>query len=187
MYLLMLDGLGFSFLIAWSTFLALEPFMCILIVSDLLLFAPDRYQPFLPAGFDKASAPEDVAKFCSALSELYSYTFKPVLDVVLFTQSLAKTIGYKGQFVLYGYFLLSSTFLRAISPPLALLTAQEAALSGNFRNAHQRYIDFWMVILTLQTGYIIIDLNWSLLLFYYYINLALSAPIIAKVMNLWIV
>ncbi|GLJ12604.1 hypothetical protein SUGI_0194450 [Cryptomeria japonica] len=83
---------------------------------------------------------EDVAKFCSSISELYSYTFKPVLDVILFSRSLAKTIGYKGQFVLYGYFLLSSSILRAISPPLALLTAQEAALSGNFRNAHQRIV-----------------------------------------------
>ncbi|KAH9320600.1 hypothetical protein KI387_015239 [Taxus chinensis] len=83
---------------------------------------------------------EDVAKFCSSISELYSYTFKPVLDVILFSRSLAKTIGYKGQCVLYGYFLLSSIFLRAISPPLALLTAEEAALSGNFRNAHQRIV-----------------------------------------------
>lgn len=83
---------------------------------------------------------EDVAKFCSSISELYSYTFKPVLDVILFSRSLAKTIGYKGQFVLYGYFLLSSSILRAISPPLALLTAQEVALSGNFRNAHQRIV-----------------------------------------------
>lgn len=45
---------------------------------------------------------------------------------------------YKGQFALYAYFLLTSAFLRSISPPLALMTAQEAALAGNFRNAHQR-------------------------------------------------
>jgi len=83
---------------------------------------------------------EDVEKFSSAVSELFSYTFKPVLDIILFTRSLSKTIGYKGQFLLYGYFLLTSSLLRSISPPLALMTAQEAALSGNFRNAHQRIV-----------------------------------------------
>lgn len=36
---------------------------------------------------------EDVQKFASAVSELFSYTFKPILDIVLFTRSLAKTIG----------------------------------------------------------------------------------------------
>lgn len=83
---------------------------------------------------------EDVAKFSFAISELYSYTFKPVLDMIFFTYSLAKTIGYRGQFFLYGYFLFCSIFLRAISPPLALMTTQEASLSGNFRNAHQRIV-----------------------------------------------
>ncbi|KAJ7562838.1 hypothetical protein O6H91_03G086200 [Diphasiastrum complanatum] len=83
---------------------------------------------------------EDVAKFSFAISELFSYTFKPVLDIILFTRILAKTIGYKGQLLLLAYFLLCSVFLRAISPPLALMTAQEAALSGNFRNAHQRIV-----------------------------------------------
>lgn len=83
---------------------------------------------------------EDVAKFCSAISELYSYTFKPVLDIVYFTRSLARTIGYKGQFLLYAYFVFCSGFLRAVSPPLALMTAQEASLSGNFRNSHQHIV-----------------------------------------------
>jgi hypothetical protein len=36
---------------------------------------------------------EDVEKFSSAVSELFSYTFKPVLDIILFTRSLSKTIG----------------------------------------------------------------------------------------------
>jgi ABC-type uncharacterized transport system fused permease/ATPase subunit len=36
---------------------------------------------------------EDVEKFSSAISELFSYTFKPVLDIILFTRSLSKTIG----------------------------------------------------------------------------------------------
>lgn len=37
---------------------------------------------------------EDVEKFAHSIAELYSYTFKPLLDVVLFTRSLAKVMGY---------------------------------------------------------------------------------------------
>ncbi|GAQ84085.1 ABC Acyl Transporter [Klebsormidium nitens] len=83
---------------------------------------------------------EDVEKFAFNISELFSYTFKPVLDIVLFSRSLAKTVGYKGQLTLYLYFLLCAGVLRRLSPPLALMTTQEAALSGNFRNAHQRLV-----------------------------------------------
>ncbi len=42
-------------------------------------------------------------------------------------------MGYKGQFALYGYYVAVAYLLRAISPPLASMTAQEAALSGAFR------------------------------------------------------
>ena len=81
---------------------------------------------------------EDVEKFSHSISELYSYTFKPLLDVALFTRSLAKMMGYKSQMMLYGYYLCISIVLRGTSPPLAQLTAQEAALTGSFRGAHSR-------------------------------------------------
>ena len=57
--------------------------------------------------------------------------------MLLFTRSLAKVMGYKGQFALYAYYVASAAALRALSPPLALMTAQEAALGGAFRAAHQ--------------------------------------------------
>jgi ABC-type uncharacterized transport system fused permease/ATPase subunit len=81
---------------------------------------------------------EDVEKFSHAISELYSYTFKPVLDVVLFTRSLSMLMGYKSQLMLYGYYLCCAGLLRLTSPPLAQMTAQEASLAGSFRKAHQR-------------------------------------------------
>jgi hypothetical protein len=34
-----------------------------------------------------------VERFSHAISELYSYTFKPLLDVALFTRSLASIMG----------------------------------------------------------------------------------------------
>ena len=83
---------------------------------------------------------DDVEKFSHAVSELYSYTFKPLLDVLLFTRSLSKTMGYRGQFALYAYYALCAVGLRATSPPLASMTAQETALAGAFRAAHQRLV-----------------------------------------------
>lgn len=46
-------------------------------------------------------------------------------------------MGYKGQLALYVYYLFSAGALRKLSPPLALMTAQESSLSGGFRAAHQ--------------------------------------------------
>ncbi|KAL6759951.1 ABC transporter transmembrane region 2-domain-containing protein [Haematococcus lacustris] len=83
---------------------------------------------------------EDVEKFCFAISDLYAHTLKPLLDVILFTRSLANTMGYKGQFGLYVYYVGVAWMLRTMSPPLAQMTAQEAALSGGFRAAHQRLV-----------------------------------------------
>ena len=36
-------------------------------------------------------------KFAFAIADLYSYTFKPLLDVLLFTRSLSRIMGYRGQ------------------------------------------------------------------------------------------
>lgn len=83
---------------------------------------------------------EDVEKFSYAISELYSYTFKPLLDVVLFTRSLGQIMGYRSQLALYGYYLCCASILRRTSPPLAQMTAQETALTGAFRAAHQRLV-----------------------------------------------
>eukprot|EP00210_Caulerpa_lentillifera_P004400 g4198.t1 len=81
---------------------------------------------------------EDVEKFAFSITELYNYTFKPLLDVMLFTRALAPTMGYKGQFALYGYYITIAMILRLLSPPLSKMAAQEAALAGGFRQAHQR-------------------------------------------------
>ena len=51
---------------------------------------------------------EDVERFAHTVSELYSYTFKPLLDVALFTRSLSRVMGYRRQFCLYGYYLVAA-------------------------------------------------------------------------------
>lgn len=84
---------------------------------------------------------EDVEKFSVSISELYNHTLKPLLDVVLFTRSLSKVMGYKTQFLLYGYYVGVGVLLKSISPPLALMAAQETGLSGNLRGAHHRLVE----------------------------------------------
>lgn len=64
-------------------------------------------------------------------------SLQPLLDVIVFTRSLSRSMGYRGQLGLYLYYLLSAAALRKLSPPLALMTAQESSLSGGFRAAHQ--------------------------------------------------
>mmetsp|Transcript_29019 Transcript_29019/g.81751 ORF Transcript_29019/g.81751 Transcript_29019/m.81751 type:complete len:694 (-) Transcript_29019:246-2327(-) len=83
---------------------------------------------------------EDVENFCFSVSELYSYTFKPLLDVILFTRTLSKNMGYRAQFALYSYYFAAGALLKATAPPLARMVAQESALTGSFRAAHQRLV-----------------------------------------------
>ena len=71
------------------------------------------------------------------VSDLEPPPLQPLLDVLLFTRSMASIMGYQNQFILYGYYICSALLLRAMSPPLALMTAQETGLSGAFRSAHQ--------------------------------------------------
>jgi hypothetical protein len=58
---------------------------------------------------------------------------QPLLDVVLFTRSLSRVMGYKGQIGLYMYYVAVAWMLRAMAPPLAQMTAQESSLVGAFR------------------------------------------------------
>ncbi len=67
---------------------------------------------------------EDISLFANAITDLYSYSFKPVLDVIIYTRAVAKTIGFRSQFCLYGYFFLSSLVLRKIMPPIGMLTVR---------------------------------------------------------------
>lgn len=81
---------------------------------------------------------DDVEKFCETTAELYSYTFKPFLDVLVFSRSLGQMIGYKGQAALYAYFIIIGGVLRRMSPPLGKMTAEFASLSADLRSAHHR-------------------------------------------------
>jgi len=83
---------------------------------------------------------EDLNQFCSTAADLFSRTFKPALDVLLSTQRMGASMGYGGLALLYGYFIASGAAVRFVSPPIPRLTAEQAALEGDFRRAHARLI-----------------------------------------------
>jgi len=83
---------------------------------------------------------EDLHQFCITVSDLYSRTFKPAVDVVLSTHRMSGNMGFQGLFILYSYFLLSGTVVRSFSPPFPRLIAHQQVLEGNFRRAHNRII-----------------------------------------------
>jgi len=82
----------------------------------------------------------DLHNFTKMLADLYSRTFKPALDVILCTRAMAVSLSLKGPLMMYGYFIVTTFFLRVVSPPLARLTAQQQALEGDFRHCHSRLL-----------------------------------------------
>lgn len=82
----------------------------------------------------------DIKKFSDELSELFTSTFKPTLDIVLFTFTLAKITSWVGPAILYGYFAFTAFVKRFIMPSLGRLAREESRLDGDYRAAHQRLI-----------------------------------------------
>eukprot|EP00871_Galdieria_phlegrea_P005475 jgi/Galph1/5929/GphlegSOOS_G4573.1 len=83
---------------------------------------------------------QDVDKFTNSLATLYSNVAKPLLDIVLFSNRLARTLGSSGPLIMIAYFLITSAILRAIQPPFGRLTADEQKLEGEYRLRHSRLI-----------------------------------------------
>jgi ATP-binding cassette, subfamily D (ALD), member 3 len=107
---------------------------------------------------------DDLQKFTKTASDLFSRTFKPLLDVVLNTHRyvlyysltsssqhththicthvcrMAENMGYTGLITLYTYFTFSGFIVRAISPPFSRMIAEQQMHEGNFRRLHSRLI-----------------------------------------------
>lgn len=84
----------------------------------------------------------DVLKFSNSLAELYSNLAKPVLDMVVYNYSLARSVGGEGLFAMSLLVQLSAQVMRALTPPFGKYVAEEARLEGEFRFQHSRLIDY---------------------------------------------
>jgi ATP-binding cassette subfamily D (ALD) protein 3 len=83
---------------------------------------------------------QDIEQFATNISSLYATTFKPVVDIVLFTRRLASSVGLQGPAMMYLYYILSGFFLRRLLPNFARMTSKQQQLEGDFRFHHTRLL-----------------------------------------------
>eukprot|EP01012_Entosiphon_sulcatum_P020984 TRINITY_DN2580_c0_g1_i1.p1 TRINITY_DN2580_c0_g1~~TRINITY_DN2580_c0_g1_i1.p1 ORF type:complete len:727 (-),score=112.11 TRINITY_DN2580_c0_g1_i1:15-2195(-) len=114
-------------------------------VNDEYLRGVNFYKAANFGGENKLDSPDqrvtsDINNFAEAISQLYSETFKPVLDVILFTHQLCIILGWQGPAFMYLYFILSAIAKKKIMPAFGKLVAKESELEGFYRTAHTRLV-----------------------------------------------
>lgn len=83
----------------------------------------------------------DIARFSESLAQLYSNLAKPILDMVLYSAQLSRSVGGESIFVIGMIVQMSAHVLRVLTPPFGRYVAKEASLEGDFRFQHSRVID----------------------------------------------
>jgi ATP-binding cassette, subfamily D (ALD), member 3 len=83
---------------------------------------------------------QDVDKFATSVSDLYSNISKPILDIFIYARELNRGIGWQGPASLMGYMVGSGIFLSFLRKPLASQTMKEQQLEGEFRAVNARLI-----------------------------------------------
>jgi ATP-binding cassette, subfamily D (ALD), peroxisomal long-chain fatty acid import protein len=84
----------------------------------------------------------DVSKFSNSLAELYSSLTKPVLDIIINSWSITRSVGSDSFLGVSIAVHLSSLLMRALTPPFGKYVAEEAKLEGELRFQHSRLIDY---------------------------------------------
>ncbi|KAI9508086.1 ABC transporter transmembrane region 2-domain-containing protein [Russula earlei] len=75
----------------------------------------------------------DIASWADSLSGLYGNILKPLLDLILFTSQLSRTLGAKGTVALFVNYYVTARILRAVTPAFGRLAAVETRLEGEYR------------------------------------------------------
>lgn len=65
----------------------------------------------------------EIDNFSSSVANLYSNITKPLLDFILFTRKLAKTMGYQGPILMILWYVLCAIVLKYIAPPFGKMIA----------------------------------------------------------------
>lgn len=94
----------------------------------------------------------DSSKFALNLARIYSNLTKPLLDVVVYTAQLSRSIGSDNVFLLGLTIQLSARALRLAAPPFGEFVATEAELEGEFRASESRLVEYSEEI-ALYNGY----------------------------------
>lgn len=67
----------------------------------------------------------DIEKWSNSLANLSNNFSKALIDIVLFTKTLSKTIGYEGPLIMIGWFLFTRVLIKYISRPFGKFTEIE--------------------------------------------------------------
>ena len=57
----------------------------------------------------------DIKQFSEEIAGLFSSVFKPILDIILFTNQLRLVTGWQGPTLMYSYFFLSALIKRIVN------------------------------------------------------------------------
>jgi ATP-binding cassette subfamily D (ALD) protein 3 len=79
---------------------------------------------------------QDIEKWATSLSNLYSNFSKPLLDIILFSRKLSELVGWEGPSMMIAWYFLSGLFIRFITPTFGKLIAAQQDLEGDFRASH---------------------------------------------------
>lgn len=82
----------------------------------------------------------DTEKWATSLSSMFLNTFKPVLDIILFSKKLAELVGWQGPVLTFAWYGIAGTIIKNISPSFGKLTAVEQQLEGEYRAIHSELI-----------------------------------------------
>ena len=74
------------------------------------------------------------------LAQVYGNLLKPILEVILYSRTLAKLMGGRQLAGFFVFFLVAGQFLRFVMPPFSAITAETQRLEGEFRSHHHRII-----------------------------------------------
>ncbi|KAG0412577.1 hypothetical protein HPB47_010299 [Ixodes persulcatus] len=83
---------------------------------------------------------QDVEKFCSCLTDLYSNLSKPMLDIILYVRWLSLAIGQEAPGAMLLYLLFAGIILTRMRRPVGRMTMQEQKLEGELRYVNSRLI-----------------------------------------------
>lgn len=82
----------------------------------------------------------DLTKFCDAAASLYSNLGKPAVDFLIFSYQLSQNLGPLALVGIFTNYSVTAWLLKKMAPPFGLMTAYEAKLEGDYRNAHSKLI-----------------------------------------------
>eukprot|EP00296_Roombia_truncata_P007545 JP445986.1.p1 GENE.JP445986.1~~JP445986.1.p1 ORF type:complete len:672 (-),score=171.35 JP445986.1:179-2194(-) len=83
---------------------------------------------------------QDVERFCTSVSDLYSNVSKPLLDIAIYARQLTRAVGPQGPTFMLCYLVVSGALLTRLRRPLGRFTVTEQQLEGHFRFVNSRLI-----------------------------------------------